>query len=41
MSEKCNSKSCEREPESFLLKTNELNSIKKVISVVSGKGRCG
>jgi Mrp family chromosome partitioning ATPase len=41
MSEKCNNKSCDKKPESFLVKTNELNSIKKVISVVSGKGGVG
>lgn len=32
---------CEKDPESFLEKTNELNSIKKVIGVVSGKGGVG
>ncbi len=30
---------CEKNPESFYEKTNEYNSIKKVIGVVSGKGR--
>ena len=34
-------KNCEKNPESFLEKTNEFNSIKKVISVVSGKGGVG
>lgn len=38
---KCDGASCENRPESFLEKTNELNSIKKVISVVSGKGGVG
>jgi Mrp family chromosome partitioning ATPase len=32
---------CEKNPKSFLEKTNELNSIKKVIGVVSGKGGVG
>lgn len=32
---------CENNPQSFLEKTNELNSIKKVIGVVSGKGGVG
>ena len=32
---------CEKNPQSFLEKTNELNSIKKVIGVVSGKGGVG
>lgn len=32
---------CEKDPKSFLEKTNELNSIKKVIGVVSGKGGVG
>lgn len=32
---------CEQDPRSFLEKTNELNSIKKVIGVVSGKGGVG
>lgn len=32
---------CEKEPESFLEKTNELNSIRKVIGIVSGKGGVG
>jgi Mrp family chromosome partitioning ATPase len=32
---------CEKNPKSFLVKTNELNSIKKVIGVVSGKGGVG
>lgn len=32
---------CEKKPESFLEETNELNSIKKVIGVVSGKGGVG
>ena len=40
----CSSESCEgceKNPKSFLEKTNELNSIKKVIGVVSGKGGVG
>ena len=32
---------CEKNPKSFLEKTNELNSIRKVIGVVSGKGGVG
>ena len=32
---------CEQNPKSFLEETNELNSIKKVIGVVSGKGGVG
>lgn len=32
---------CDKNPKSFLEKTNELNSIKKVIGVVSGKGGVG
>lgn len=32
---------CEKNPQNFLEKTNELNSIKKVIGVVSGKGGVG
>lgn len=32
---------CEQNPKSFIEKTNELNSIKKVIGVVSGKGGVG
>jgi len=32
---------CEKNPESFLEKTHEFNSIKKVIGVVSGKGGVG
>ncbi len=32
---------CEKNPESFLEKTNEYSSIKKVIGVVSGKGGVG
>lgn len=32
---------CEKDPKSFLEETNELNSIKKVIGVVSGKGGVG
>lgn len=32
---------CEQNPKSFLEKTNELNSIKKVIGVISGKGGVG
>ncbi|NLO41595.1 MAG: Mrp/NBP35 family ATP-binding protein [Bacteroidales bacterium] len=32
---------CEQNPESFLEETNEYNSIKKVIGVVSGKGGVG
>ncbi len=34
-------KGCEQNPKSFLEETNELNSIKKVIGVVSGKGGVG
>lgn len=34
-------KGCEKNPESFLEKTHEFNSIKKVIGVVSGKGGVG
>ena len=34
-------KSRKKKPESFLKETNESNSIKKVISVVSGKGGVG
>ena len=44
MSEKntnCDGKGCDKNPESFLEKTHEFNSIKKVISVVSGKGGVG
>ncbi|HBR32780.1 MAG TPA: ATP-binding protein, partial [Clostridiales bacterium] len=46
MSENCshNCSSCSEncsERESFLAKTNELSSIKKVIGVVSGKGGVG
>lgn len=40
----CNSKSCEgreRNPKRFLEKTNDYNSIRKVIGVVSGKGGVG
>ena len=36
----CN-QSCEKNPKSFLEETNEMNSIKKVFSVVSGKGGVG
>lgn len=32
---------CEKDPKSFLEETNELNSIKKVIGIVSGKGGVG
>jgi len=32
---------CEKNPQSFLEKTNELSSIKKVIGVISGKGGVG
>jgi len=32
---------CEKSPKNFLEKTNELNTIKKVIGVVSGKGGVG
>lgn len=32
---------CDKNPKNFLEKTNELNSIKKVIGVVSGKGGVG
>lgn len=32
---------CDKNPESFIEKTHELNSIKKVIGVVSGKGGVG
>lgn len=32
---------CEKDPQSFLEKTHEFNSIKKVIGVVSGKGGVG
>lgn len=32
---------CDKNPRSFLAETNELNSIKKVIGVVSGKGGVG
>lgn len=32
---------CDKNPKSFLAETNELNSIKKVIGVVSGKGGVG
>jgi Mrp family chromosome partitioning ATPase len=32
---------CEKNPKSFQVKTNELNTIKKVIGVVSGKGGVG
>lgn len=32
---------CEKKPQSFLVETNEMNNIKKVIGVVSGKGGVG
>ena len=38
---KASCEGCEKNPQSFLEKTNELNSIKKVIGVVSGKGGVG
>ena len=44
MSEKstdCDDKGCDKNPESLLEKTHEFNAIKKVISVVSGKGGVG
>ncbi len=44
MSEKnttCDGKECGKDKESFLEKTNELNSIKRVVSIVSGKGGVG
>jgi len=44
MSEKstnCDNQGCDKNPKSFLEKTHEFNSIKKVISVVSGKGGVG
>ena len=34
-------KGCKKNPESLLVETNELNSIRKVIGVVSGKGGVG
>ena len=40
----CNKESCEgcdKNPMSFLEETNELNTIKRVIGVVSGKGGVG
>lgn len=40
-SEGCSSGSCSSKPESFIEKTNELNSIKRVIGVISGKGGVG
>lgn len=44
MSEKstnCDNQGCDKNPKSFLEKTHEFNSIKRVISVVSGKGGVG
>jgi Mrp family chromosome partitioning ATPase len=38
---KASCEGCEKNPQSFLEKTNELNSINKVIGVVSGKGGVG
>ncbi len=38
---KASCEGCEKNPQSFLEKTNELNSIKRVIGVVSGKGGVG
>jgi Mrp family chromosome partitioning ATPase len=40
-SESCASGSCASKPQSLIEKTHELNSIKKVIGVVSGKGGVG
>ncbi|PYG89926.1 Mrp family chromosome partitioning ATPase [Ruminiclostridium sufflavum DSM 19573] len=37
----CSSGGCGNEPQSFIEKTHELNSIKRVIGVVSGKGGVG
>lgn len=37
----CDGKGCDKNPKSFLEKTHEFNSIKRVISVVSGKGGVG
>jgi len=37
----CSEEGCESRPKSFIKKTNELNSIKRVIGVVSGKGGVG
>lgn len=42
--DQCNTGSCEgskKSPKDFLEKTNEMNSIKKVIGVISGKGGVG
>ena len=39
--EGCSSGACENKPQSFIEKTHELNNIKKVIGVVSGKGGVG
>lgn len=37
----CSSGSCQSKPQSFIEKTHELNSIKRVIGIVSGKGGVG
>lgn len=37
----CSSGACGRQPQSLIEKTNELNSIKRVIGIVSGKGGVG
>jgi Mrp family chromosome partitioning ATPase/predicted Fe-Mo cluster-binding NifX family protein len=37
----CSAENCERSEKSFIEKTHELNSIKRVIGVVSGKGGVG
>lgn len=39
--EGCSSGSCGTKPQSFIEKTHELNNIKKVIGIVSGKGGVG
>lgn len=40
-SEGCSSTSCSNKPQDFIEKTHELNHIKKVIGIVSGKGGVG
>ncbi|MHB8125181.1 MAG: P-loop NTPase [Desulfitobacteriaceae bacterium] len=40
-SDDCSSEGCNNKPQDFIEKTHELNSIKKVIGIISGKGGVG